>query len=804
MGHHPVIALSRVHRLLRQLGAALANLALDLGNLHLKQRELSFQAAQAAQRKASRAQDSEDHDDDEEWEGSGRTTMMAKAAARKRSKSSRVVAKVTTTYSRRGAITMSRTTSQASSTSSAPASFAAGTKAGLKRTRRSTGSGGGVSILLDARNRLSRLDGWEHDLVNKALHLIKTYSNVLEAVADANDEEQEENPTRTRRVPSLVEMMAREIGWNIEANVRSCREEEQSDSSEEEGVALRRKGALDEGDDEATLVDDWYDACPDYCRPWILIEHATSIMLEGLENPPFTLLEILFELCSRMGAGSASPRFYDTLNYQALRMTDPTSSAHVLAQQTVLHGHSSTYFESLRTILFESTFADRLFYSPFLSLERAALRSGNASDAEALGGMIELVCGVAREMMGAIGLAILNGERGGERQKSDVIDRVAFEVGHATGFLFLAQDDEMVSITTSEGTFDGQRLARDKALERVFDAVLDLMHGTGPSPSKSKWTMQRLGPFVIAACSELALRSLDHHLSAQTGSSDVARLTECDSLIAHHILGLVEQEGQDLDLDQLTSELLPLAKQHSSQSFAALATLLRSADLSTLEKLVVYTATKAYDSLVDVRSTRGLIILEKDIFERRLDELNRPSSTSAERQALTTPPRRLARVLQLSSSDEDFQDSTPGLACSSLGMSSRKRFVPIRLVGTPLKEKAQEGRRAVDSRRCESKRKKDQIVRKRRRVMEESENSGHDDEDGPKLRKQSPTSERSDELDLLQAKSPKTRRPVVKKGAVLSVRKCGPGRSKRTSAMKRKAYAGPVDDEDTSEDELAL
>ncbi|SCV67664.1 BQ2448_5275 [Microbotryum intermedium] len=795
MDHPPTIALSRAHRLLRQLRAALANLAFDLGNLHLKQQELSAQAAQAAHQRASRSHNSDIDDDDDEWDGSGRTTT--KRAAGKRRKSSRVVTKVTTTYSRRGATTMSRTTSQSSTTSSAPVVLAS-VKTGAHRARRSTGSGGGVSILLDARNRLSRLDGWEQDLVNKALHLIKTYSNILEAAADADEEE---NP---HRVPSLVEMMAREIGWNIEANVRSCREEEQSDSSEEEGVALRRKGELDEGDDETTLVDEWYDACPDYCRPWILIEHATSIVLEGLDGPPFTLLEILFELCSRMGAASASPRFYDPLNYQALRMTDPSSSAHALAQQTVLHGHSSTYIESLRTILFESTFADRLFYSPFLSLERVHLRSGNAGDAEALAGLVELVCGVAKEMVSAIDLAISNGERGGERQRNDVIDRVTLEIGHATGYLFEAQDDEMVSITTSEGTFDGQRLARNQALERVFDAVLAFVLGTESNSSKLKRVGERLGPFAIAACSKLALRSLDVHPSAQSAQStpnDLARLTECDSLISNYKLQHTEEED-DLDVDHFTTELLPLAKQHSSQSFAALATLLRSAHLSTLEKLIVYTTTRAYDSLVDVRSTRGLMVLDKDIFERRLNELNRHSLSA--RPALTTPPRP-AHLQHLSSSDEVFGESTPGLARSSLGRSIRKGFVPIRFVGTPSKTKGSNERRTVDARnkaRDEVKR-RSEVGRKRMRITQESDDSDDDQYGQISKAKQSPTSERSDELDLLQSRSTTTRRPVVKTRAVASVRNFGPGTSKRT-ATTTKGYAGPVDDKDTSEDELAL
>lgn len=64
-------------------------------------------------------------------------------------------------------------------------------------------------------------------------------------------------------VVSLTEMMARQVGWGIEDAVMSCCA---ANGSEDEDGGRLARGTLDEGvEDQMALVDEWYNACPDYC-----------------------------------------------------------------------------------------------------------------------------------------------------------------------------------------------------------------------------------------------------------------------------------------------------------------------------------------------------------------------------------------------------------------------------------------------------------------------------------------------------------------------------------------------------------
>jgi hypothetical protein len=126
------------------------------------------------------------------------------------------------------------------------------------------------------------------DVLSRAQGVYRAWLNVLEAVYEVQRKGKGKEMQRERdepRVPSLVEMMALEVGWGTEAAVQSCMEGDQVDSGarrrtsmddldedEEDGDGdssledIRVKGSLEEGQEDGNLLaDEWYEACPDYC-----------------------------------------------------------------------------------------------------------------------------------------------------------------------------------------------------------------------------------------------------------------------------------------------------------------------------------------------------------------------------------------------------------------------------------------------------------------------------------------------------------------------------------------------------------
>lgn len=144
----------------------------------------------------------------------------------------------------------------------------------------STASTSKIIASVDVRDRL-KAGGLDEESTNKALLLFRCFKNVLEAVHGAGISF--DGSSRRGIVPSLVEIVSKEVGWSIEDAVRNCLMEAEdarddldvenllSSGHYEEGTS-RKKGSFGaEEEDENKLVSDWYETVPEYCRRLVKI-----------------------------------------------------------------------------------------------------------------------------------------------------------------------------------------------------------------------------------------------------------------------------------------------------------------------------------------------------------------------------------------------------------------------------------------------------------------------------------------------------------------------------------------------------
>lgn len=234
----PPLPLPRIHRLLRPLRATLSTLLLSL-------HAADARAGVPTTRRDAKGKGKERADLDLDY-GSAANPLKRKAApplvtssspfATSRVKKQRH--KATATYGSRRA--------PVASTSRASSSSALGVKAPRVRV---------VSAPVDLT-----VSGFDSETVGKITHLLKAYRNVLECVygIDRRVSGVKEKAPRIG-VVTLVESMARRVGWDIEDAVRSCLVG--GDDGDDDASP---PPALEE--DETQLVDEWYEAVPSYVR----------------------------------------------------------------------------------------------------------------------------------------------------------------------------------------------------------------------------------------------------------------------------------------------------------------------------------------------------------------------------------------------------------------------------------------------------------------------------------------------------------------------------------------------------------
>lgn len=291
---HPVgkldrqLALSRVHRLLRPLRTAVHHLTaqLDAGAAPIAPKSRPSSRRSLV-------------DEDGEWSASS-------SSNNKRSKSG-------STSKRRRTSGTARTATGSKWVSDAGASspFGPGWRRTLGRTARKYGSKAGASNIaggLDSASTAaatSASSAYEDDLVTvddliarlrrnsdpsisvlliqRAEQLFRAYANILDAVyavgsSSSRNCELADKGKGRERVPTLVELAARQIGATLEDNVRACLDldhlSEASESDPEDSFLraaglparsyrLERTASAQEAQLEASRVqDEWYEACP--------------------------------------------------------------------------------------------------------------------------------------------------------------------------------------------------------------------------------------------------------------------------------------------------------------------------------------------------------------------------------------------------------------------------------------------------------------------------------------------------------------------------------------------------------------
>ncbi|GAA5840699.1 hypothetical protein JCM11251_004185 [Rhodosporidiobolus azoricus] len=392
----------------------------------------------------------------------------------------------------------------------------------------------------DLRSRLSS-SPLSPEALTRALAVLKAYQNLLLACAAPPHFGEGESRGRMD-VPSLAEVAAKEVGWAVEEEVEAALavdgEAEASSSSSSSGRRSRRlspemqvmghtqedeeEEVSEEGEDEGKgrygqrgkaewesehqkLVEQWYESVPEYARRWLLSSHATSLLLRTLSSPsaadedldeanplvPYSFLELCFEICLSAGASSEAIRYHSPLLLSALRLKSPPSPCLAAAPS-----QASTLLPLLRRspsplhllhhillpLLLSSSFSERLFYHPFLSLSankgRIVLGEGNE---HLLAGLITVLAEVGGKMVAAISDACANEEGengkglegGGEKMVNEVLRRLFGQAKVAIDFLLPA----LLAKHYDNHGQQGSRRTR-LAVEEVVEALSGVVNAT--------------------------------------------------------------------------------------------------------------------------------------------------------------------------------------------------------------------------------------------------------------------------------------------------------------------------------------
>lgn len=256
-----VVPLTKIHRLIRPLRSSLAALLLQTSLAQTRENDIALQRPQAKKEKGKGKAKVRDQDEDYGSKAGGKRPKHAIERVRRekqRDAGSPVASGSSspfhaaqsqrTRYKKTAKYGTKRAGSQLSGLGArAPSKTSTSTRTSLPA--------------LDLRSRLldSQMDP---EVVMKVLHVIKSYRNILEGVYGTEGEALNEggfDESTAFRVPSLVEISAREIGQGIEEAVKDYLRE-----LEEENDLNPQKVDLEE--DATKLLDEWYEDTPPHCR----------------------------------------------------------------------------------------------------------------------------------------------------------------------------------------------------------------------------------------------------------------------------------------------------------------------------------------------------------------------------------------------------------------------------------------------------------------------------------------------------------------------------------------------------------
>jgi hypothetical protein len=326
----------------------------------------------------------------------------------------------------------------------------------------------------------------------------------------------------------------------------------------------------------------------------IFVQHATAIVLDHLHASTYTILEPLYDLCMSLGAYTeVSPilllpqfdthpqtqaaRFYSALSLAGLASETTEATAFSVGLHAQSMHHLPTFIRDMTMVLVSSSFASRLFYSPFLSL--TSIRMEDA-DAELVIRLLEMECDIANEMLSSIA-GLEDGDDSSESLAHEVVVRIDKEV--------------KLGITT---------LLRINTTEVLSDIATSLFDLISAHPIAA---YELLSP--LSSLLELAILSTT--TDATVHLSRLSHLSSIDQQVesTHHSSPFSSR---------LCSALSPLLKILTTQSIALISTYLHDASLFHLEgSLLAYTLER-YDQLPDVHTMQGTSTLSKGSFSERL------------------------------------------------------------------------------------------------------------------------------------------------------------------------------------------
>ncbi|GAA6042675.1 hypothetical protein JCM8097_003737 [Rhodosporidiobolus ruineniae] len=309
----------------------------------------------------------------------------------------------------------------------------------------------------DLRARLPPSLASSPEALKRILAVLKALENVLLAANSAGGGSAGRGGTK-----SLGETAAREFGWAIEGEVEACLAAVALSSSDDDGgdshsagrsparSRRRRSGesfssASSSGEDSSdedepafggrdrseyeqerqALVEEWYETVPAHSRRFVLPAHAVSLVVRSFDalkastgaEPPYAVLEACFEVCLRCGCESEATRFHPSLVSSALRSPpSPASSSSsasplpvppaLLALLRRSPAPTALLYHALLPTLLSSSFADRLFFHPFLSLSPSSSSSSAVklapADAHLVAPLAEVLATVSAGMVRAI------------------------------------------------------------------------------------------------------------------------------------------------------------------------------------------------------------------------------------------------------------------------------------------------------------------------------------------------------------------------------------------------------------------
>ena len=289
------LALSRVHRLLRPLRTAVHHLTAQLD---------SDAASVASKNRPASRRSLVDEDGDWSASSSSNNNKRSGSTSKRRRTSG-------------AAQTTARGGGKRVSDAGASSPFGPGWRRTLGRTTKKYGSKAGaataasgldpastatvstaayeddlvtVDDLIARLRRNSSDSGVSVVLVQRAEQLLRAYANILEAVyavgsSSSHTCEPTDKGKARERVPTLVELSARQVGASLEENVRACLDldhlSEDSDSERETVTVeirsttsrgMERTASAQEAQLEASRVqDEWYEACPASTWRWVYL-----------------------------------------------------------------------------------------------------------------------------------------------------------------------------------------------------------------------------------------------------------------------------------------------------------------------------------------------------------------------------------------------------------------------------------------------------------------------------------------------------------------------------------------------------